>query len=1469
MKNQIDALKDRIKTLELELKSLGSTFSTTKDQSISNHISAQFIADSRGNIYQYNDSFITKLSASDGDISAAGIVLNFQNQNQKVLKNHQISDDKTLLFAYSSSIKKEIKLQFKVQKLCQVKGNSYSYQFTEINNTKTTSHSDISELKAIKNKLEESEEKYRLLHQSSAFGVGYYSKEGIVLSYNDIAAKNMGGVSEDFEGKSFHEIFPKEQAEEYTKRFKHALEYNDSKEYIDHIKLPNASFWFKSIYTNIYNSKNELIGLQIISDDITENKLLENKLKTITNSIENSLNAYDIIDEKGNLIYVNKTYVKMWGYHSSDEIIGKPASEHCLDPKVPEKIIAEVNKKGIIQIEFIAKRKDGSTFDILMNISKDKDHNGDNIYTGTSLDISKSKKSQRDLIENEEKFRNFVDYTVDGIAIVDHLGSIVFVNKAFCGIFGIEIEETKNKYAWDLMSQMGDGIKKSASHKDKLKSNILALLSQKENIELEKNYTTIKQAHSKLERNIVETIFSFDTSTGKRLGIIVKDITEIKNAEKEIISTYKLLQDTEKISLSGSWTYDPINGTNHWSKGAYDLRGAPYESKPLTDIFSKHLHPNDFEEYFSKFNKNLKSDKSSFQQIFRIITEQNETKVISANYEVKRDDSGKPTLIIGIDKDITQIDKTEKLLQFQKRISQQYLEVAGVMFIALDTSQKVVLVNKKGCETLGYSEKEIIGKNWFDHFLPQENINIIKQIFNDSVNNNKSFTEYYENAIINKKGKHRIIAWYNSALRDEDGNIVRIVSSGTDITEQVTIQKALRESEETLRLALDSRKQGIYDLNIQTNQIKVNDSYAIMMGYDPKTFTEDYKRWINHLHPNDLDHVVKHYRDYIEGKIPTYRIEFRIKTKQGKWKWILSLGSIVEYTEDKKPLRMLGTYTDIDEIKSTQQALKHSEEKYRAMYNNAPLGYQSLDTNGNLIDVNPTWSDILGFEREEVLGKNFGDFLHPSQVPLFKERFPYFKAVGNVKDVQFKMIKKDGTNIDVSYEGCAGYTPEGEFKQTYCTFKDITAEVRAKEALIKAKESAEKSEHYSKTIAKLSKEIINSELSLDMIAKLIYNNSLLLTNSEFGYVTTIDPVNGDNIGHSLGDMMKDMCKVENGSVIFPKGPDGYPALWGHSLNTKKSFYTNAPTKHPHSHGLPKGHIQVKNFLSVPVIIREKLVGQIALANKSGGFSKGDLKIVEEIGNLYGLAIYRKHTESELITAKEQAEESDKLKSAFLANMSHEIRTPMNGIMGFAELLKEPDITADERDRFLGIIQKSGHRMLNIINDLIDISKIEAQQMEVFNEDTEINTQIEYLYTFFKPEAEKKNLELIYSTTLNDKDAVIFSDREKIYAILTNLIKNAIKYTKKGKIEFGYIKIENHLEFYVKDTGIGIQHSKLDSVFDRFVQADLSSATEYEGAGLGLAITKAYIELLGGNIWLDSEIDKGSTFTFTLPIKPLN
>lgn len=253
----------------------------------------------------------------------------------------------------------------------------------------------------------------------------------------------------------------------------------------------------------------------------------------------------------------------------------------------------------------------------------------------------------------------------------------------------------------------------------------------------------------------------------------------------------------------------------------------------------------------------------------------------------------------------------------------------------------------------------------------------------------------------------------------------------------------------------------------------------------------------------------------------------------------------------------------------------------------------------------------------------------------------------------------------------------------------------------------------------------------------------------------------------------------------------------------------------------------------------------------------------------GIANFRqddqiRRMEEELRVAQERAEENERLKTAFLSNMSHEIRTPMNGILGFAALLKKPEITGEQQKKYITIIEKSGERMLNIINELIEISKIEAGQIAVSLAPANINEQFEFITFFYQKEAERKGIRMNFQCGLPTEQALINTDRDKIYTVLMNLVKNAIKFSNEGRIDFGYEKKGNVLEFYVKDTGIGIPPEKIGEVFNRFVQADNSITRKYEGAGLGLSICKAYIEMLGGRIWVESTYGKGSAFYFTIP-----
>jgi signal transduction histidine kinase/CheY-like chemotaxis protein len=261
-----------------------------------------------------------------------------------------------------------------------------------------------------------------------------------------------------------------------------------------------------------------------------------------------------------------------------------------------------------------------------------------------------------------------------------------------------------------------------------------------------------------------------------------------------------------------------------------------------------------------------------------------------------------------------------------------------------------------------------------------------------------------------------------------------------------------------------------------------------------------------------------------------------------------------------------------------------------------------------------------------------------------------------------------------------------------------------------------------------------------------------------------------------------------------------------------------------------------------------------------------IAIVQDISNDKKLIAQLEQNNTELLIAKEQAEQSDKLKSAFLANMSHEIRTPMNGILGFTDLLLNPNLNDAEKEHFIKIVHKSGQRMLSTVNDIVEISKIEAGIINVHSEKIDINETVKELILFFEPEARDKGIRLQLQQLLPNERRYLFTDKNKLDSIFTNFIKNAIKYTQKGTIKIGCRETGSAIEFYVEDTGIGIPKHRLNAIFERFIQADIEDTRVFEGSGLGLAISKSYAKMLGGEIRVESEEGVGSTFYFSLPVK---
>jgi PAS domain S-box-containing protein len=333
---------------------------------------------------------------------------------------------------------------------------------------------------------------------------------------------------------------------------------------------------------------------------------------------------------------------------------------------------------------------------------------------------------------------------------------------------------------------------------------------------------------------------------------------------------------------------------------------------------------------------------------------------------------------------------------------------------------------------------------------------------------------------------------------------------------------------------------------------------------------------------------------------------------------------------------------------------------------------------------------------------------------------------------------------------------------------------------------------------------------------------------------------------------------EKGTVVFQS--DNFKRIFGEEAIGKKCWemYRDDKTQCtdcPLMNGITIGKTQVYESRGV---FGNKIF-EIIHTGMMYKDNKAMLEIFQDVTS-------RKKNEAELIMAREKAEEGDKLKTAFLHNISHEIRTPMNAIIGFSALLGEHVTDALTRQSYIDIIIQSSNQLLGIITDIIDISNIEANLIRISKNEINLNSRLKTFCDQLIPKVREKNLELIYETDLSFNDSVILIDSTKLFQILTNLVNNAIKFTRKGHVKLEYRVKNDFMEFSVSDTGIGIAKEFHKKIFERFYQVQNTISRIYEGTGLGLSISKAYVERMGGKIWLESEPGKGTTFYFTIPFE---
>lgn len=623
------------------------------------------------------------------------------------------------------------------------------------------------------------------------------------------------------------------------------------------------------------------------------------------------------------------------------------------------------------------------------------------------------------------------------------------------------------------------------------------------------------------------------------------------------------------------------------------------------------------------------------------------------------------------------------------------------------------------------------------------------------------------------------------------------------------LQKLVKGIENRLNEVETIAKLGHWELDLIKNELSWSDEVYRILDLKPGYLKPVYETYMDFVHPEDKKEVDKKYRRSIKNKEP-FNNNHRVLLKNGSVKY-LNVRCISEFDSNGKGIRSIGTIQDISEHIEFEKELKESQYFLEESQRVAQLGYYILDIKNNLWTSSKLLDEIFGIDdhyKRDIEG--WIKLLHPEHID---EMVNYFQVdvlkKHNKFDREYRIINLQTNETKwVHGQGELEYNNDKEAIRMIGTIQDITKRKYAENELLK-------------TNAKLIAMIDNTD---DFI--MIANEQGFPVMFNASYKKIIEQLLG--VEPKPGVKPHTLLNDEQQNQFW----DGLHERVLSGEKFKQEFEFPVDNK-----------IRYFEFSFYPIIEKDKVMG-----------------FVEHSRDITDL----KENEKMLLEAKEKAEESDRLKSAFLANMSHEIRTPMNGIIGFSEMIKKPKLTNEQRQQYADIIIENSYQLLDIVNDILDISIIETGQIKVKKDNFSVNEMLSDIYMFFEPNAINSKLKFVIKEGLQKNQDTIYTDKLRIKQIINNLIGNALKFTYQGSIEFGYIKKGDFMQFYVKDTGVGIKPELQNKIFERFSQLENQMTNYKGGTGLGLAISQGLVELLGGNIWCVSTEGKGSVFYFTIP-----
>jgi len=1145
---------------------------------------------------------------------------------------------------------------------------------------------------------------------------------------------------------------------------------------------------------------------------------------------------------------------------------------------------------------------------------------------GSHTDITDRKQTELALRESEARYRHLIDNLHAGFVVHIPDTQILLANETACRLLGVSMEQILGQTAtapiWHFTREDGSVLPVDDYPVNRVRQTGQPL----------KNYVIgIRNSDASQGWGLVNAFPEWDAA-GQLRQIVVTfiDITDLKQTENQLREMQAVLENAvsgiSRLDVQGHYLY--VNKAYASATGyePEEMMGLPWQST---------VHPEDLEKLEMAYQQMLQEGKVEVEAkgIRRDGTIFYKELVMIAAYDDQRHVAGHHCFL----KDISDRKRAEEALQISQKRFAGILEVASDAIISIDARQRITLFNRGAEKVFGYAAAEILGQplSWL---LPDRYTAIYANHVQQFSQCGETVVTGKQREIWGRRKDGTEFAAEVSISRLVLGDDVLFTAFLQDITERKAAELALRQSEEKFRTAIDFTHDWEYWLAPDGSFVYISPACERMTGYTPQDFIQQPYLLSEIVYSADRPLMQQHHCDISDSPVAA-NVDFRIVTRSGAVRWVSHVCQPVFNPAGQHLGRRISNRDIHDrklaeaEREQAQQALQESEARFQAFMNHSPALAWIIDASGVMVYVNQTYHQVLQLAAVDPIGKSLWDLYPPDIAQHFLDALQTVAQTGQVLERIEPIPRRNGESGDFLV-----YTfpmPDGAGRSLVGGVAiDITRQRQAEEGLRQSEATKQAMiEAIPDLLMRMRSDgsnlefISNSEFNVvppdclrqgcslaDVLppdlAQMrlryvqralqsgrvqIYEQDIAVAGGQRHEEIRILPLPADEVLV----MVRDVTDRKRAELELRHQKEMFQAIVTHSPVMIALFNADGQVQFINPAleqilGWSLAEWQQKNRLAdcyPDAIARQQVVDHLLAATgkwqdfatltASGETIETTWAIVYLSSGSF-LAIGqdirdRKHQERALRQAMEAAEASNLAKSTFLANMSHELRTPLNVILGFAQVMMyDPELTPGQKED-LETIQRSGDHLLNLINDVLDLSKIEAGHYTLEETGFDLITLLHTLHTMFAERAKSKALQFQVEIAPEVPQFVV-TDPQKLRQILLNLLSNAVKFTKSGGIMLrvgtepqmlqGTASPLIRLHFAVTDTGVGIAPEEIDTVFEAFVQAQAGRQSG-GGTGLGLAISRKLLELMGGTMSVNSLPGQGSTFTFTLPVSPTN